>query len=266
MLVLDSVKLYEAGLQGRGREERNLLELPKIQIVEDERLVADELYESVRALGYRPLAPDSTLAGALVVCERERPDLVIVDIELAEGGDGIELVRLLKQKRDVAIVYLTSSRDRETIHRATQTRPDGYLIKPVGRDSLFATLEVALQRELTTSEDERPVEAPLSRRVKRAIAFMEDHIEENIGTGQLAELAGVSRDHFVRVFRKSTGETPHQFLVKRRIARACRILETTDLRITEVARQCGYESLTYFTTLFRKSVGKSPAAYRRAHR
>ncbi|MEL6760182.1 MAG: AraC family transcriptional regulator, partial [Myxococcota bacterium] len=78
--------------------------------------------------------------------------------------------------------------------------------------------------------------------------------------------AGISRDHFVRVFRESTRETPHHFLVRRRIARACRILETTDLRITEVARQCGYESLTYFTTLFRKKVGVSPAAYRRSHR
>ncbi|MEO1303136.1 MAG: DNA-binding response regulator [Myxococcota bacterium] len=243
------------------------MELPKIQIVEDERLVADELYESIRALGYRPLAPDSTLAGAVVACERERPDLVLVDIGLAEGGDGIELVRLLKQKREMAIVYLTSSCDRETIHRASQTRPDGYLIKPVGRDSLFATLEIALHRELAAArENDQPGNAPLSRRVKRAIAFMEDHITENISTGQLAEMAGISRDHFVRVFRESTRETPHHFLVRRRIARACRILETTDLRITEVARQCGYESLTYFTTLFRKKVGVSPAAYRRSHR
>ena len=248
-------------------EQMTVSEIPKIQVVEDDPLVADELYEALRSLGYRALPPVPTVTEAVVASEREQPDLVIIDILLPGDGDGIELGALLKRKHDLAIVYLTSARDRETIHRASQSRPDGYLIKPVGRDSLFATIEVALQRDRTSvPEEDAGRQVRLSLRIKRAIAHIEDHIGENITTDQLAQIARLSRDHFVRTFRKSTGETPHQYLVGRRMARARRMLETTDLRITDVARQCGYDSLTYFTTLFRREVGVSPGAYRRSNR
>ena len=244
-----------------------MTDIPTIQVVEDDPLIGDELYESLRTLGYRPLAPVPTVTEALVVSEREQPDLVIIDIRLADDGDGIELGMLLKRKHDLPIVYLTSARDRETIHQASQTSPDGYLIKPVSRDSLFATIEIALQKERSaTTNDSLETQAHLSFRIKRAIAHIEERIGDNITIDQLAKAAGMSRDHFVRTFRKSTGETPHQYLVERRMARARRILQTTDIKVADVARQCGYESLTYFSTLFRREVGVSPAAYRRANR
>ena len=243
------------------------MDVPTIQIVEDDPLVARELQDSLHTLGYRALPPVPTVTEAIVVSERQLPDLVIIDILLADGGDGIELGMLLKRKHDLSIIYLTSLRDRETIHQASQTQPEGYLIKPVSRDSLFAAIEVALHRERSSQGDAgQGSEARLSLRLKRSIAYIEEHLSDNITMHELAAVAGVSRDHFVRTFRKSTGETPHSYLVDRRMARARRILETTDLRVADVARRCGYDSVTYFSTLFRRQVGVSPAAYRRSHR
>ncbi|MEO1229221.1 MAG: response regulator, partial [Myxococcota bacterium] len=142
-------------------------ELATIQVVEDDPVLADDICGSLRELGYYPLRPVPSITDALVACERERPDVVLIDIMLAGEGDGIELGTLLKQKYSLRIIYLTSLRDRETIHQATQTQPDGYLIKPVGRDSLFATIEVALQRGGASVEESDRGGHRMSPRLKR---------------------------------------------------------------------------------------------------
>lgn len=240
-------------------------DLPTIQVVEDDAILAKDMCGCLRELGYYPLRPVSSITDALVACRRERPDVVLIDIMLSDGGDGIQLGALLKKRYQLRIIYVTSLRDRETIHQASRTQADGYLMKPVGSDSLFATIEVALQRtESSMAKEEHGARVPM--RIRRVIAHIEERLADNITTDALARVAGLSRDHFARSFRQSIGETPHNYLVDRRISQARRLLETTDGRVVEVARQCGYESLSYFTTLFRRRVGVSPAAYRRANR
>lgn len=76
----------------------------------------------------------------------------------------------------------------------------------------------------------------------------------------------MSRFHFIRAFKASTGQTPHQYLRTRRIARAKHLLETTPLPVTEICEQVGFESLGSFSALFRRLTGASPVGYRKAHR
>jgi AraC-like DNA-binding protein len=79
---------------------------------------------------------------------------------------------------------------------------------------------------------------------------------------QLSREAALSPYHFIRLFRRIYRQTPHQYLVQQRIAKAKELLRTTDLPITEICFGVGFESLGSFSTLFRKVAGISPSAYR----
>jgi AraC-like DNA-binding protein len=78
----------------------------------------------------------------------------------------------------------------------------------------------------------------------------------------LARSAGVSPFHFLRVFRSTFGQTPHQLSMEARLMRAKQLLLETDLSVTEICFECGYESLGSFSHLFRQRVGCSPRAFR----
>jgi AraC-like DNA-binding protein len=82
----------------------------------------------------------------------------------------------------------------------------------------------------------------------------------------LARRARMSTFHFIRVFKVRTGQTPHQYLRARRIARAKHLLETTPMPVTEVCERVGFESLGSFGAVFRRLTGESPAAYRATRR
>jgi len=80
----------------------------------------------------------------------------------------------------------------------------------------------------------------------------------------LARAAGLSRAHFSREFRKAFGESPHAYLLTRRLERAAAMLRTTDRSISDVCFSVGLKSLGSFTTSFTRTYGVSPAAYRQA--
>jgi len=82
----------------------------------------------------------------------------------------------------------------------------------------------------------------------------------------MAEVAGMSPSCFIRSFKRSTGMTPHRFVVEQRVAAARRLLETSDLPIVEIALGVGFSSQSHFGVAFRQVTGESPARYRRAQR
>jgi AraC-like DNA-binding protein len=78
----------------------------------------------------------------------------------------------------------------------------------------------------------------------------------------LAASAFLSRAHFIRSFRAAFGETPHHYLISRRLERAAALLRNTDLTVTEICRAVGLRSVGSFTTSFGRAFGRSPLAYR----
>jgi transcriptional regulator GlxA family with amidase domain len=105
--------------------------------------------------------------------------------------------------------------------------------------------------------------APLARHLLRARDLMDSAYAEPLDLEALARIAGVSARHFSRSFRRTFGETPHQYLLTRRVERACHLLRTTDMRVAEVSLEVGWGSVGSFTTTFRRHVGVSPTEYRR---
>lgn len=113
-----------------------------------------------------------------------------------------------------------------------------------------------------SSSDVRSPGVLRDRRLKRVLEFMEHHYMNSLSLGQLAEEAGISRFHFVRLFKKNCGVTPHQHLLRLRMEAAAAMLGSTDLSVQEVASKCGYTSATHFSAAFQKQFSRTPSEFR----
>lgn len=100
-------------------------------------------------------------------------------------------------------------------------------------------------------------------RLERTRLLMEAWSAEPQTVEELARHACLSREHFIRTFRRAYGSTPHRYLTERRIQKARHLLERTDLSVTEVCLEVGFTSLGSFSSLFRRHVGSPPERYRR---
>jgi AraC-like DNA-binding protein len=109
------------------------------------------------------------------------------------------------------------------------------------------------------------VHVPPARHLLRAKALVDARYREPLDVPTLAEAARLSPAHFSREFRRAFGETPHRYLLTRRLERAAALLRTTDRPVTEICLAVGLRGLGSFTTSFGRAFGLSPAAYRAAH-
>lgn len=100
------------------------------------------------------------------------------------------------------------------------------------------------------------------RQVRQVTDYMNVHLDEAVALQQLADLLGLSRFYFCTAFRKATGLTPHQWLVRIRMERAQELLADGRLTVTDVALAVGYQTPSSFTQAFRAAVGVTPSAYR----
>jgi AraC family transcriptional regulator len=85
---------------------------------------------------------------------------------------------------------------------------------------------------------------------------------EDLSLDEMAQSIGFSTAHFARTFRKSTGKTPHQFVLRQRVERAKAMLRAPDARILDVAVACGFKTQQHFAQVFRSVCGVSPTRYR----
>jgi AraC family transcriptional regulator len=100
--------------------------------------------------------------------------------------------------------------------------------------------------------------------LRRCIALMEARLEGDLGLVELASEAGLSTSHFIRSFRESTGKTPYQFLLDRRVQRAQTLMRDPRASLTEVAKSSGFANQHHMARIFRCVTGMTPRAYRRA--
>lgn len=125
---------------------------------------------------------------------------------------------------------------------------------------------------LLVSNDALPAAEPAERiylsppRLRRVLEFIEANLQESIGLDDLAHTAGLSANHFLRVFKLATGQTPYHFLRARRLERARQLLVDNAMPLAELALECGFANQAHFTAAFSREVGISPGRYRRAVR
>ncbi len=96
--------------------------------------------------------------------------------------------------------------------------------------------------------------------------FIECRMHQRLRVADMAREACLSPFHFARMFKQSTGQTPHTYLNERRIETARALLAETDLPMREVSRRAGFTTQAHFCSVFRRHAGETPAAYRRQSR
>ncbi|MBQ7420512.1 MAG: helix-turn-helix transcriptional regulator [Prevotella sp.] len=102
-------------------------------------------------------------------------------------------------------------------------------------------------------------------RIHQAIAFIRANINNRIDIDQLADKACMSKGHFFRMFKEETGDTPTNYIIRRKMEKAELLLVTTDNPVKTIADSLGYEDYSYFNRIFKKSTGVTPQQYREKH-
>src|ERR687892_539345 len=105
---------------------------------------------------------------------------------------------------------------------------------------------------------------PPARHLARAKDLADARYAEPLGVDDMARAAGLSRAHFSREFRRAFGESPHAYLLTRRLERAAALLRMTDRSVADICFSVGLQSVGSFTTSFTRTFGESPTAYRAA--
>ncbi|WP_374437782.1 EAL domain-containing protein [Inhella sp.] len=163
-------------------------ERPRILVVEDERIVAQDLKLNLEALGYDVAGVAASEADALRNAQTQCPDLVLMDINLGRGGDGIRAAESIRREQGAPVIYLTAYAEPETLRRAGATAPYGYLLKPIELRELNATIRMALARH---AAEQRVVRA--ERRLRLALKAAQMGVLELQPGQELAVVDGAAR-------------------------------------------------------------------------
>lgn len=118
----------------------------KIVIVEDEAIVAQDLKKRLENMGFSVPVIASTFDEALDAVIRYKPDLIFLDIMLYGKKDGIEIAKVIKEKFDLSIIFLSAFSDKKTVDKAKVAEPAAYLLKPFKERELQITIELALYK------------------------------------------------------------------------------------------------------------------------
>lgn len=102
-------------------------------------------------------------------------------------------------------------------------------------------------------------------RLKQAREFMLAHLDQDIGLEQTAAACGMSINHFVRVFRRHMGTTPHRWLISQRLEVAMRLMQDPEQALASIAASSGFADQSHLTRVFAERIGTTPGQWRRAH-
>jgi AraC-like DNA-binding protein len=134
-----------------------------------------------------------------------------------------------------------------------QRRP--FCDKVESRGILFILMSRFLKRATAKAEVK-------DDRIHQILAHIRRNINSQLRIETLAEMACMSKDHFIRIFKRETGETPNAYIAHRKQEKAELLLITTDLSIKAIATTLGYDDASYFNKLFKKHAGLTPQQYR----
>jgi AraC family transcriptional regulator len=140
---------------------------------------------------------------------------------------------------------------------------------PGGRlfgDCLLCALAVRLSCSYSVSPPRGPKpRSGLPRaRLNRVIEYIEENLDQKVALTTLAETAGMSAHYFAELFKQSVHVSPHQYLLRRRVERARKLLNHPEVTVLEAAVRCGFSDPSHFTKIFRRIVGLTPTGYRAA--
>ncbi len=134
----------------------------KIAIVEDEVIIADHIAALLTDMGYDVCEPCGNYDEAINMLRDEKPDLVLLDINLTRGKSGIAVAEHIRSVGNTPFIFLTANNDSATFDKAKKLMPAGYLVKPFQKADLYASIEIALYKAGLQQSKQTPVSLPVT--------------------------------------------------------------------------------------------------------
>src|SRR5262245_43126483 len=120
----------------------------RVMIVEDERIVARDMQQQLRSLGYEVCASAASSDEAVRLAEQHRPHVVLMDVRIHGPLDGVATAEIVRERLGVPVIFITAHADDVTLSRAKLTGPHGYLLKPIKPGELKTTIEIAMYKDM----------------------------------------------------------------------------------------------------------------------
>lgn len=197
---------------------------------------------------------------ALRVLQHERIDLVLLDLIMPEM-DGFAVLEAMRESpalRDIPVIVVTG----QTLSEPDMARLNLGVTKVLSK-GVFS-LEETLSHLETALARRRELSGEAQRLVRQAMAYMQARYAEPLSREKVAAHVGLSDDYLTSCFRKELGLTPVAYLNRYRVQQAKRLLKNTHQSITEIALEVGFSGSSYFSRIFHRETGMTPAEYRRA--
>ncbi len=203
------------------------------------------------------------------------PDMIISDVMMPEM-DGNELCRLVKsdvRTSHIPLILLTARTAEEHKLEGLETGADDYITKPFNFDILMLRIRKLMERRETAREtfrkqiDVKPSDITITsldeKLIQKAIKYVEDNISSSneLSVEELSKHLGMSRVHLYKKLLSITGKTPIEFIRTIRLKRAAQLLRESQMNISEIAYQVGFNNPKYFSKYFKEEFGILPSAY-----
>ncbi len=238
----------------------------KIVVVEDESLIALDIKNILEKVGYEVITNIKTVETAIVAIAEHNPILVLIDINLNQLTDGIDLGNYLLKYDTIPYIYITSYSNKMTLDRAQETRPHGYIVKPFRPESIIATVSVVLNnykyKKIDTLQNDNPTQEMSPKKIKNLIEYININIDKKLDMEGLLSTTNWTKRHLTRIFMQYLNITPHQYILNKKIDKASLLLKETDLPITQIAYELGFQNYSSFYSAFKKVMNISPENFR----
>ena len=189
-------------------------------------------------------------------------ELLLTDIEM-RGGTGFDLIEWANARAfQYVSIILSSFPNFHYAQRAIALGVFEYLLKPVEDSQLESTLSRAVAQVRQAGGRHSVARQTANALVERSKAYIYDHISQEISRNDIASHVGLSPEYLSTFFKKETGKTLSEFIKAERIAFAKRLLKQTNLPISMISDNVGFDSLSYFSSVFRSVAGCTPREYR----
>ena len=255
--------------------QANPVRADKVVVVDDDARIRDLLRRYLSQEGFEVMvAEDGKNLNRIL--QREAVDLIVLDLMLP-GEDGLSLLKKLKNSaktREIPVIMVTAKGAEYDKVKGLDLGADDYISKPFNMEMLLlkvrhliemkkkmqkafmqsSTMGIALTEVQASSMDEELM--------RKAIAYIEEQIANpELSVERLSREMGMSRVNFYKKCLSITGKTPVELIRTVRLKRAAQLLEKSQMRVNEVALECGFNDVKLFRKYFKDEFGRLPSDY-----
>ncbi len=250
--------------------EKNNNGRPRILFVDDNRDLTDFLRDEFGKLYEVDTAPDGKVAEKMA--RAKNYDLIVTDIMMPKV-DGIQLTRTLKSEAatsNVPVIMLTAKQDVSSVVEGLSLGADDYVTKPFNNDVLALKIKrmVSLRKQGVRRSYIEPTPedieiTPLDQQlIGKAVKYVENNMgRSDLTVEELSRELGMSRVHLYKKLLALTGKSPIEFIRVLRLKRAAQYLRESQMNVSEIAYQLGFNNPKYFSKYFKDEYGMTPSEY-----